>query len=350
MALWTAIAVAGVTLAGAQTATSCDQGSTLLCEQGEPVGDLGIDALRCNCTVNAQPGRRSWSFRDAPEVRGVDPDGPAAGRLEPGDVLTALDGVAITRSEAGERFANLAPHELVRLTIRRDGRERTVEITTAAICPEDEGGLEHVTPLPSAAPVASSGGEPRALPAVPSLPPSMPTGWFGLGLQCRDCGWQQESGESLVVWHFQAAPVVYRVDPDGPAAEAGIRAGDTVLMIDGVPLVTEDGGRRFGAVQPGDRARLTVGRVGARETVLVTAERAPTVSSAPPGGTPAPDSPAPAPAPARNPRYQGSVGNAQIEVLGTGAVIVNVPAPGREVEIITGDATIRIRAPEHGDR
>lgn len=348
MAAWTMIALTAVTLGVAPSTTGCDQNPAVRCEQGDPVGDLGVDALRCNCTVTSKPGHRTWSFRDAPEILDIDPDGPAAGRLEPGDVLTALDGIAITRPEAGERFANLAPDERVRLTVRREGRDLTVEITTAAICPEDQSGLEHATPEASGAraitPATTAG--PAALLPVPALPPSMPTGWFGLGLECRGCGWQQESGESAVVWEFQAPPLVYRVDPEGPAAEAGIQAGDTLIMIDGVALMTDEGGRRFGAVQPGDQARLTIGRAGTRETVVLTARRAPAAPRTAAGATPAPD----APAPLRNPRYQGTVGNARVEVLGTGSVIVNVTTPGREVEIITGDATIRIRAPESNQR
>lgn len=351
MISWTMIALAAVTLGVGPSVTGCDRNPEARCEQEDPVGDLGIDALRCDCTVTAQPGNRSWTFRGEPEILAVDPHGPAAGRLEPGDVVTALDGQAITRPDVGARFANLPPGENVRLTVLREGLERAVAITTTPICPEDPSGLEHATPEVSGAPPAPAAPQvlgspvppsrPTAVP-VPPVPPSMATGWFGLGLQCRHCGWEQESGKP-VVWEFPDPPLVYRVDPDGPAAETGIRTGDTLLMIDGVDVTTAAGGALFGAVQPGGEARLTIGRAGTRETVVLTARRAPAAPR------PAGSTPAPAPAP-RNPRYQGSVGNAQVEVLGTGSVIVNVPAPGREIEILTGDATIRIRAPEPVDR
>jgi hypothetical protein len=351
------ISLAAATLGLMPSAAGCGQDPEIVCEQGEPVGDLGIDGFGCDCTVSTDAGRRRWSFRNEPEILAVDPDGPAAGRLEPGDVLVALDGVAITDPEAGLRFANLPPRESIRLTVRRGGDERTVEVTTAAICPDDPRGLEHdtpqvrggsSTPFPSATGAGRSVAHAGPLPPVPPVPPSMPTGWLGLGLQCSHCGWEQETG-SPIVWEFQAPPLVYRMDPDGPAAEAGILDGDTLLMIGGVALTTVEGGTRFGAIQPGDEVELTVGRPGGRETVVVTALRAPGAPSAP--ATPAtPATPSPTARAPRSPRYVGSVGNARVEVLGSGSVIVNVPDPGREIEILTDDATIRVRAPEAPDR
>ena len=57
----------------------------------------------------------------------------ARGRLEPGDVLTAVDGDAIAdAAELRERISSRKPGEAVRVTITRDGRTSTVEIVTAA--------------------------------------------------------------------------------------------------------------------------------------------------------------------------------------------------------------------------
>ena len=60
MAAWTMIALSAVTLGVAPSTTGCDQNPAVRCEQGDPVGDLGIDALRCNCTVTSEPGHRTW--------------------------------------------------------------------------------------------------------------------------------------------------------------------------------------------------------------------------------------------------------------------------------------------------
>ncbi|NIW37821.1 MAG: hypothetical protein GWN32_15395, partial [Gemmatimonadetes bacterium] len=51
--------------------------------------------------------------------------------------------------------------------------------------------------------------------------------------------------DSSMVWSFSTPPLINWVYEGGPAYEAGIRPGDLLLGVDGLNIVTEEGGRRF---------------------------------------------------------------------------------------------------------
>jgi len=69
--------------------------------------------------------------------------------------------------------------------------------------------------------------------------------------------------------------IVREVDPKGPAAAAGIQAGDIIVAVDGRPVANwNEFIRELFTRRPGDRVRLEVVRDGSRRTVQVTlAER-----------------------------------------------------------------------------
>lgn len=76
------------------------------------------------------------------QVKEVDDDSPARGRLEVGDVLTAVDGRPVgTADELRTLISARDPGDPVRITFERDGAARTVEIVTT------EGG-EDSAPRP----------------------------------------------------------------------------------------------------------------------------------------------------------------------------------------------------------
>ena len=63
----------------------------------------------------------------------VFPDGPAAGALRPGDVITALDGEdALTNADLARRLADADPGQAVTVGIERDGDDRDVRVTLTA--------------------------------------------------------------------------------------------------------------------------------------------------------------------------------------------------------------------------
>ena len=214
----------------------------------------------------------------------------------------------------------------------------------------------------------------------------VPRGWFGFGFQCNECTANRSSDDSAAVWRFGNWPKVYSVDLGSPAARAGIRRGDVITAIDGVSLLSSDGGRRFGAIQPGQSVRWTLVRDGAPQVVVAQAIERPgrreTITLAElysrlgrmnelsdpdemrrqltnlrrqierlKVGSRVrvrPDAPTwqrstPGDAPDRRLRYAGVIGGSEVEVRGTGSVIVSESDLKDQLVINTGDAVVVIR-------
>ena len=65
--------------------------------------------------------------------------------------------------------------------------------------------------------------------------------------------------------------LVRNVEPDGPAAKAGIEAGDIIVKVDGKPVEKSgDLPRIIGAIKPGARSSLQVFRRGGTRDIVVT--------------------------------------------------------------------------------
>ena len=80
--------------------------------------------------------------------------------------------------------------------------------------------------------------------------------------------------------------LVSRVDPTGPAAEAGIERGDVIMKFDGTPIKTmEDLPRKVAATPVGKKVEVVVLREGKRKTLKVEIGELsePTVAEAAPG-------------------------------------------------------------------
>lgn len=386
-------------------------------------GALGIAGFSCDCTLNRTDSDLRWTFRGEPVITRI-ADGRNARRYRLGDVIVAIDGMLITTRAAGERVANLKPGKPVTLTLRRNGREIEVEVVPDEDCEDVVVAVPTAprSPRASRAPVATAGPRtppppseapvvagPRT-PPVPPAPPA-PSAWFGFGISCHNCERVQRNqaeirqrerelrallrsddseSESAVTltrkieelresggeWKFSELPTVYSVDPGSPADEAGLRRGDVLVLIDGISLLTPEGGRRFAAVQPGQAVTWTYRRGGTNHTVKITAEEAPD-SALRPQLTEARaalerlqsaetiqqrranldqlraelsrlESERAALAVAddtQHLRFSGSVGNTNVEVRGLSTVDVSYDEATGELLIRTTDATIRVKAP-----
>jgi membrane-associated protease RseP (regulator of RpoE activity) len=86
---------------------------------------------------------------------------------------------------------------------------------------------------------------------------------FGFALECSGCTRERPNDESMLpVWHYTEYPRVVAVAPGGAAERAGIRAGDVLMAVDGMSILSSDGARRFSAARLVDDVRLTLDRGG----------------------------------------------------------------------------------------
>jgi len=131
------------------------------------------------------------------------PNSPAAkAGIEAGDVIVALNGQAVKDSrDLARKISETAPGTAVKLDLMRNGAQKTVELSVAKM-PQ----------MQQQANAGQSSGERSA--GVPHL-----------GLQLAPAGEVDGAGDQGVV--------VMSLDPDGPAAEHGLKTGDVILSIGG---------------------------------------------------------------------------------------------------------------------
>jgi hypothetical protein len=370
--MWTAVLIGAALLAAPFDAEGQQE---TRCESGLAEADLGVTRMiGSNLQIHVdyqaeEPVRRRFSFGREPVLEGI--RGPGVGRLEEGDLLVSVDGIAITTEEGGRRFSDIRPGDRVRLGVRRDGRIQDVTLTAGERCmrrptpprppapprpvserilgrpvlpdaPPAPSRLPSAQPRPPAAPAPPAPAavpRPPAAPAPPAppAPPRPPEGWFGFGISCRDCGIHEADGRAT--FRFGAPPSLMSVEPGTPAARAGLRRGDLLTHVDGASITTPEGWRRFGAARPGQTVRLTYTRDGQARTVPVQAVRRP---DAPPV---APRVPTPPPASAEEAqrlRYAGVVNGSRVEVRGSPVTVTTDDATGETI-IRSHDLVVRIR-------
>lgn len=134
-----------------------------------------------------------------------------------GDVIVSMNGEKIEDGNTlRNKIAGTAPGTDVTLSILRDGKEQEVKVKL------DEFDTE------TAAKTKPEQGQ------VPGK--SSQNGKLGLGLQALT----PEMAKRLGIPANEKGVVVTEVDPDGPAAEEGIQAGDVILEINRTPISSPD--------------------------------------------------------------------------------------------------------------
>jgi serine protease Do len=193
---------------------------------------LGVTIQDLNQTLANAFG---LSRPDGALVANVAPNGAAAGAgLLPGDVITEINGELITRSgDLSGRVGMAAPGETVRLKVWRDRAAREIVVKLGRA---DDG--------------ASAQAE-RGAETQPGQ----------LGLTMRPLTRDERENAQL-----QAGLVIERVA--GPAVSAGLRPGDVLLAINGVPVKSNDQVSRLLAKKPKSVA-LLIQRDGQRVFVPV---------------------------------------------------------------------------------
>jgi S1-C subfamily serine protease len=179
-------------------------------------GQLGIDVEPVRPDLGASLGAETGVI-----VAWVDPQGPAAGRLDVTDVIEAVgDEGSLTYEGWRARMARLAPGESVLLHVRQHGNVRTVSLTAG---------------------------------------PAPPAAVRPLGLTLRAI---RSVGVEVV-----------RVDLASAAARAGIEPGDVITLIGDRQAPTPSEVRRVFAAAPEDRPILLAVTRGERHQVLVLQKR-----------------------------------------------------------------------------
>jgi serine protease Do len=160
--------------------------------------------------------------------------------LERGDVVLAINGQPVADgNELRNKIAQLGPGATVELTIVRQGQTHKRTAT-----------LEELpSKIASSGSPASRDTERTAGLMVEPLTPQ----------RARQMGLDDESGL-----------LVTRVDPDGPAADAGVRDGDVIQQVDGRPVSSADALRK--SLASGDRPALVLVRRG-EQSLFLTLER-----------------------------------------------------------------------------
>ena len=238
--------------------TSAAAAQAVFAGTGGPAGPgLGIGRMTAPyAIVHAD----DWvQFGGELELRDILPDGPAAGRVQEGDILVAVDGALITTRAGSTRLFHAESGQPVRLTVRRGGVEHDVVVVPVGAAGASSSPTVE-TPVP------------RPAPRYPAAAPSRARGRLGIGLSCR-CT-MQTTADGVEHWSFDEPPEVGGVQTDGPAERAGVRVGDVIERIDGVAVTTRAGAERWSAVASGARVRLGIRRGAARlEVEMVAAPR-----------------------------------------------------------------------------
>ena len=339
---------------------------------------LGIENFRCDCTLSPASGNspRRFVFRSEPMVLGVVRGGASWGILARGDYITHIDGVSVLTRDGARRLAEIEPGDDVDLTIRRGARTLKVALhakdtpANVYVAAPQAGGYSiswDAPPIPATPPADAAvpappgvwagvvtprparPADPAIAPvgpgavAVPSAPVApmvavSPSGWFGFSIRCNSCGWSSRSSDDPPVWESDETPELARVSAESPAVRAGLRAGDRITHIDGVSMLSREGGRRFGRVRPGQRVRLTIQRGGSTFVREVTLGTRPEVRAAIAATTPR--APAP-PSMRRELRYTGQIDNVSVEVWSAGGPTVE--KIGDTMVITVGASVVRIK-------
>lgn len=220
-------------------------------------------------------------------VRDVVESGPAAkAGLKQGDVILRYHGqVVLSAAQLARLVAETPVGRSVPIELSRDGAAQKLSVTLSERkgrswmkgMPEMKGVPDLDLNLP----------EPPEAPEAPEAP-EPPSGWMGK-LLGRDWGrgfefgsggprklgiaYQEISGQ--LARHFkvsgEAGVLVTDVDEDGPAAKAGVKAGDVVLVFDGKEIRAGDDLRRaVHDAEAGREVALKVQREGRPVDLSVT--------------------------------------------------------------------------------
>jgi serine protease Do len=144
-------------------------------------------------------------------VAGTQPDSPAVkAGLKIGDVITTLNGAKVKDArDLARQVAGMAPNSTLQIGFLRNGKEETAQVTIAQL--QNQPTHKRETPPPETGRNA-------------------PTSRLGIAV----------APAARVMGIGEQGVAIIRVDPNGTAAEAGLRPGDVILQLGGSDVSNPD--------------------------------------------------------------------------------------------------------------
>lgn len=226
-------------------------------------------------------------------VKDVRPDTPAAkAGLQPGDVIVRYQGERVEGAAALARMVRETPAgRQVEIEVERNGSTQTLSATLekgGAMHRWAEGLEDFDIELPDHIELPDVP-DMSAMPPVPPVPPMPHDGDRAEGFRrlfreyggARKLGIQYQEISGQLAQYFKLGDgrgvLVSEVEADGPAARAGLRAGDVILKFNGTPVADSRSLReQVRKAEAGSEATLTVSREGRTLDLKVKLGGAPT--------------------------------------------------------------------------
>lgn len=262
---------------------------------GSKQGDLGIGTFHCqggSCLVGgiwatttgeqltavrqlAQDAPHVWDFSTEPRLWEIDPDGPAANRIQEGDILVAVNGAPVTTRAAGRQLASMKAGTAVDLTLRRDGTLVRVEVVPSERCQPFT-----VSSGPAELPyflTQDPRGVVRRRETVDRSLSRIPTGvgrvsFEAAGFVLAGATEVRVAAGGRVRWRFVDDPVVAEVLESGPADRNGIVPGEVIVQAGANSLTTEAGVAALASAGPGTPVVLLVRRGQSNRQVEISGD------------------------------------------------------------------------------
>jgi serine protease Do len=250
-------------------------------------GQLGV---RVEDVTAADVSRLKLPGELGARVREVTPESAAAkAGLKDGDVIVKYQGEAVQSAAQLQRLLReTPPGRTVQLEVIRDGASQRLSATLSqsrGMVLSDRDMEMMVVPHIPPAPLDPG----IRVPELAPLPPMPPQALeklkdralleFGRGRVPRKLGieYQEISGQLARYFHLpqdqEEGILVSNVDEAGPAAKAGLKAGDVILKIDGESVRdSSDLQQRVARLSPGQEVTVTVQRDGSPRDLKVRLE------------------------------------------------------------------------------
>ncbi len=259
-----------------QSARAASQGS----------GYIGVTFDDEMMLAETQAGRSEVTIRfsGTPQITAIEPGSPAerAG-LRVGDAWVAIGGSALAGMSVDEVSARLRPGTRQQLRLRRDGRERTVDVTVAArpSVPADlcaQAAAITLRPMPidwrgntAELPRSAVAPPPRTLelPERVVMLPGRSVGFIAASPTVYGARFRALDADVREFVSYRGDGVlVDQVAAGSPAEAAGLKAFDVVSGANGTPITALHELMRI--TGEARRVELTVQRKGATRTVILT--------------------------------------------------------------------------------